>query len=116
MYGIGMSSEILHRALVLGYSTRYDSRKGMGRFGVGATLAGISQAKRLEIYSRSAGSPSYLYSYLDLEEIEKGQQTYMPEPRPSELPAPLAKMERAKPEHWLFGRNVIGSPREKTAL
>jgi hypothetical protein len=90
--GIGMSSEILHRALVLGYSTRYDSRKGMGRFGVGATLAGISQAKRLEIYSRSAGSPSHLYSYLDLEEIEKGQQTYMPEPRSSELPAHLAKM------------------------
>lgn len=90
--GVGMSSDILHRALVLGYSTRYDSRKGMGRFGVGATLAGISQAKRLEIFSRTSGAPSYLYSYLDLEEIEKGQQTFMPEPRPAELPVHLSKM------------------------
>ena len=44
--GSGMDHEVVKRALVLGFSTRYNSRQGMGRFGVGATLAGISQAKR----------------------------------------------------------------------
>ncbi len=90
--GIGMSSEVLHRALVLGYSTRYDSRKGMGRFGVGATLAGISQAKRLEIYSKSAESKDFLFSYIDLEEIEAGEQAHMPRPEPAQIPPHLAKM------------------------
>lgn len=90
--GMGMSSEVLHRALVLGYSTRYDSRKGMGRFGVGATLAGISQAKRLEIYSKSAESKDFLYSYIDLEEIEAGDQEHMPKPKPAQIPPHLAKL------------------------
>src|SRR5262245_34315042 len=37
--GTGMSGDILHRCLQLGYSTRYNDRRGIGRFGVGATLA-----------------------------------------------------------------------------
>src|SRR5690242_8174561 len=67
--GSGMERDVLERALVLGYSTRYNSRTGMGRFGVGATLAGISQAKRLEMYSRNTPQGEFLYSYIDLDEI-----------------------------------------------
>ena len=84
--GLGMSSDVLHQCLVLGYSTRYDNRSGMGRFGVGATLAGISQAKRLEVYSRTGGKDPYLYSYLDLDEIEAGNQKFMPPPTARTLP------------------------------
>jgi len=40
-----MSRDILRESLVLGYSTRYNSRNGMGRFGVGATLAGIQSSQ-----------------------------------------------------------------------
>ena len=39
--GTGMSGDVLHRCLQLGYSTRYNDRRGIGRFGVGATLAAI---------------------------------------------------------------------------
>lgn len=78
--GAGMSKEVLQRSLVLGYSTRYNSRKGMGRFGVGATLAGISQAKRIELYSRDSPTAPYLFSYIDLDEISSGDQIAMPEP------------------------------------
>ena len=74
-----MTPEVLERSLVLGYSSRYDNRKGMGRFGVGSTLAGISQAKRLELYTRTMDGP-YLHSYIDLEEIESGKQQHMPKP------------------------------------
>jgi hypothetical protein len=84
--GKGMSTDVLHRCLVLGYSTRYDSRAGMGRFGVGATLAGISQAKRIEIYSRDSGTSPWLYSYIDLDEIASGVQTVMPKPVEAEIP------------------------------
>src|SRR5205814_1191910 len=80
--GVGMGADILHQALVLGYSTRYNSRKGMGRFGVGATLAGISQARRVDMYSRNTPSSTFLHSYIDLDEIETGKQEYMPEPVP----------------------------------
>lgn len=84
--GTGMSREVLHRCLVLGYSTRYNSRAGLGRFGVGGTLAGISQAKRIEIYTRDATTGPYLYSYIDVDEISDGTQQYMPEPESRSIP------------------------------
>ena len=90
--GSGMEAGVLERALVLGYSTRYNSRTGMGRFGVGATLAGISQAKRLEMYSRNTPDGEFLYSYIDLDEIINGEQTHMPEPKPKAIPGQFADM------------------------
>ena len=90
--GSGMDYEVVKRALVLGFSTRYNSRQGMGRFGVGATLAGISQAKRLEIYSRNTPGGEFLYSYIDLDEITKGDLKYMPEPRPAKIPQQFSDM------------------------
>lgn len=90
--GVGMKEDVLHQSLVLGYSTRYNSRKGLGRFGVGATLAGISQAQRIEIYSRDNAGQQYLYSYIDLEEIETGAQEYMPKPQARALPKQFADM------------------------
>ena len=84
--GDGMIEDVLRRCLVLGESTRYDNRKGMGRFGVGGTLGAISQARRIEVYSRTKPSGSYLYSYLDLDEISDGKQEYMPEPESRDIP------------------------------
>lgn len=90
--GSGMEYEVVKRALVLGFSTRYNSRQGMGRFGVGATLAGISQAKRLEMYSRNAPNGEFLYSYIDLDEITNGDLKYMPNPHPAAIPKQFADM------------------------
>ena len=84
--GDGMPADTLRTCLVLGESSRYGSRTGMGRFGVGATLGAISHAQRIEVYSRDKANGPYLYSYIDLEEIEKGEQEYMPEPVPAEIP------------------------------
>jgi hypothetical protein len=85
--GCGMDAAVLHPALQLGYSTRYNDRSGMGRFGVGAKLAGISQAQRIEIYSRQQASQPWLYTYIDLTEIHDGSMTCIPEPTPVDLPA-----------------------------
>ena len=92
--GAGIPEDILARTLTLGFSTRYNDRTGIGRYGVGFKLATISQCRRLEIYTR----PAFLHamvdeendewtprdpnvgghvfsSYLDLDEIASGGQT-----------------------------------------
>ncbi|MFO1003467.1 MAG: ATP-binding protein [Planctomycetaceae bacterium] len=84
--GDGMSADVLHRALQLGYSSRYDDRTGMGRFGVGAKLGGISIARRLEIWSRKSASDPWLYTYIDLDEIEGQSMSVIPQPVANKLP------------------------------
>jgi hypothetical protein len=78
--GAGMNRDVLRESLVLGYSTRYNQRNGMGRFGVGATLAGINQARRIDLWSRADEQQPFLHSYIDLDEVEDGRQQYMPDP------------------------------------
>ena len=69
----------------MGYSSRYGSRLGMGRFGVGAKLGGISQAQRIELYSRESADEPWLFTYIDLEDIGNGMDV-IPEPVEVELP------------------------------
>lgn len=73
--GVGIPYETLPNALKLGFSTRYNQREGLGRFGVGMKLAAISQATRVEIYTKPLGSNQYYHAYLDLTMIKKGEQT-----------------------------------------
>ena len=67
--GDGMSKEIIQNCLRLGWSSRYNDRSGIGRFGVGMTLGAIHECRRVEVYSKSKGSEWY-HTYLDLDEIE----------------------------------------------
>ena len=66
--GCGMGSEVLQYCLRLGYSGRYDDRKGIGRFGVGMTFAAISLCQRIEVYSRPRQG-IWQYTYLDISEL-----------------------------------------------
>lgn len=84
--GDGMEAVVLHRALQLGYSSRYDDRAGMGRFGVGAKLAGISVARRIELWSSRSAKAEWLYTYIDLDEIKNGEMRFIPAPVVKELP------------------------------
>jgi hypothetical protein len=84
--GDGMGVEVLHNALKLGYSTRYGDRTGMGRFGVGAKMGGISQAKRIDIYSRQDDNDPWMHTYIDLDEIEAQEMEHIPAPQPTDLP------------------------------
>lgn len=73
--GVGMSEDILARCLVLGCSMRdhKNGRLGIGKFGVGMTLGGISLARRIEVYSREDEVADFLYTYIDLDEIKAGK-------------------------------------------
>ena len=82
--GVGMDADVLRRCLQLGYSTRYNDRSGIGRFGVGATLAAINQCKRVDLYSKQA-SAEWLWTYIDIDEI-----TSEP-PRFTSIPVPTHK-------------------------
>lgn len=108
--GAGMASDVLHRALQLGYSTRYDDRTGMGRFGVGAKLAGISQCRRIEVYSRCKRDEPWLYTYIDLDEIRDGTMQTIPTPQPAGLPADCSDLVGA--DH---GTLVIWSKADRLA-
>src|SRR5574342_277226 len=87
--GTGMSGAILHRCLQLGYSTRYNDRRGIGRFGVGATLAAISQCRKIEVSSREESGP-WLYTYIDLDAITADPPTMQEIPPPTHRAVPAA--------------------------
>jgi hypothetical protein len=79
--GHGMDVDLLHKCLKLGHSSRYNDRSGIGRFGVGMTLGGIHECRRIEVYSKIS-SGSWNYTYLDLDEIKNGELKYLPSPIP----------------------------------
>ncbi|MGA2918691.1 ATP-binding protein [Methanoregula sp.] len=74
-YGMdGTLKGVLHCCIKLGYSSRFNDRSGIGRFGVGMTLAGIRFATKIEVFSKQSGKPWY-YIVFDLnntEDIEIG--------------------------------------------
>jgi len=72
--GIGIAPEVLAQVLSLGYSSRYGSRDGLGRFGMGLKLASLSQAQRTEVYTKPIGHDQVFFTYLDLEEVRQGTQ------------------------------------------
>ena len=79
--GCGMDRDTLHRCLALGESVRNPGEKhGIGRFGVGMTLGGISLARRIEVYSRTNPADGCLYTYIDLDSIKDQKMIQIPEP------------------------------------
>ncbi|HAJ63402.1 MAG TPA: ATP-binding protein, partial [Cyanobacteria bacterium UBA8543] len=69
--GIGIPGSILAKCLKFGWSSRFNDRTGLGRFGVGMVIAALSQARRLEVYSKPSDSEDIFFAYWDLEEIDK---------------------------------------------
>ncbi|MBT6690405.1 hypothetical protein HN903_02620 [archaeon] len=94
--GEGMEPDVLHRCLQLGYSSRYNDRSGIGRFGVGGILAAINQCMKIEMYSK-VETGDWLYTYVDLGQIMKGEMSHIPEPIVQTPPDEFLKF--SNPEH-----------------
>lgn len=90
--GKGMDKETLHRCMQMGFSSRYNDRSGIGRFGVGMTLASINQCKRVEVYSRDKNEGAWLWTYVDLDEITTQTADGIPEPVTKQLPEEYNKI------------------------
>ena len=70
--GSGMDALTLRTALRFGGSTRFDDRRGLGRYGMGLPNSSFSQAKRVTVHSWSSCDGDVLRSYLDIDEIASG--------------------------------------------
>lgn len=92
--GVGMGSELLRRALQFGNGSRLDDRSGIGRFGMGLPNSSISQARKLEVWTWQSGYSNAIYSYLDIDEIESGEQVDIPEPKKNEIPKEWIKRSK----------------------
>lgn len=92
--GCGMNKEVLGKCLVLGCSVREkrNGLAGIGKFGVGMTLGGISLARRIEVYSRMKETEDFLYTFIDLDMITKKEILKIPTPSVSEPPQPYKEM------------------------
>lgn len=84
--GNGMKPETLQRCLRLGWSSRFNDRSGIGRFGVGMILGAIHEVKRVEVYSKPKGQGEWLFTYIDLDEIKSGQMEGIPAPTQKNIP------------------------------
>ena len=89
--GIGMDADTLSHCLSLGWSSRYNDREGIGRFGVGMKLGAIHQCKRVEVWSKQAGG-EWLYTYIDLDEIEEEEMKGIPKPVSQNPPQEYASL------------------------
>jgi hypothetical protein len=83
--GSGMDTETLTEALRFGGTTRFNSRKGLGRFGMGLPNASLSQARRVDVFSWQQGEPP-ITSYLDVDQIVSGALSAIPRPMRRGLP------------------------------
>ena len=84
--GDGMDEATLHSCLKLGWSSRYNDRSGIGRFGVGMVLGAIHECKRVEVYSKKVGG-DWLYTYVDLDEVANKTLSSIPSPRHKNIPS-----------------------------
>jgi hypothetical protein len=94
--GRGMDAPELREALRFGGSSRFGSREGLGRFGMGLPNASLSQARRVEVYTWQKEGATPIYSYIDVDEISAGAQTRIPTPRARRLPPDLQHVRQSR--------------------
>ena len=78
--GTGMTPAVLRLALQFGGTTRFGSRVATGRYGMGLPNGGLSQARRLEVFTWTDSSRVWS-SYLDVDEIATNSMRAVPTPR-----------------------------------
>ena len=83
--GKGMNLETLNHCMKLGWSSRFNERNAIGRFGVGMTLAAIHECLRCQIYSKERGG-NWISTYIDLEEVKTETMQHIPTPVSARLP------------------------------
>ena len=84
--GCGMSASTLQQALRFGGTTRFNDRRGLGRYGMGLPNSSLSQARRVDVHTWRSPR-SVVTSFLDVDEIARGKIKSVPEPVRTRLPA-----------------------------
>lgn len=77
--GHGMTQHTLRLALQFGGSTRFNSRRGSGRYGMGLPNGSLSQARRVDVYSWQ--NPFCIWTTsLDVDDVADGKVEGLGEP------------------------------------
>lgn len=94
--GDGMTDDVLHHYLQLGYSTRYMSETTIGKFGVGAKLAALNFSTRIDVWTKTRTSDSMRHVKFDLREAmhaeDSGLDVTISPPDDEPLPADLVHL------------------------
>jgi len=78
--GCGMDKDVIALSLQFGGSTRFGSRAGSGRFGMGLPNSSLSQARKVEVTSWKDRSDVWR-TYLDVDEVYQRLLSSIPIPR-----------------------------------
>jgi hypothetical protein len=98
--GSGMDMRTLRTALRFGGSTRFNDRRGLGRYGMGLPNSSLSQAQRVTVHTWGSKQGQVLESYLDLDEIAAGDLTEVPKPERVTRPAFINGYESGTAVTW----------------
>ena len=94
--GCGMTEDVLHRYLQIGFSTRYMRNDTIGKYGVGATTAALNFATRIDVWSRDKKTGPLRHVYLDLDQAiateERGEEVTILPPDDQAVPEDLAPL------------------------
>lgn len=82
--GQGMDPFTLRNSLRFGGTSRFNDRRGMGRYGMGLPNSSFSQARRVDVYSWTSPEDIF-HSHLDLDDIASGQVSEVPVPQRDQL-------------------------------
>lgn len=72
--GTGIPPDVLAGVLSLGHFSRHNRRQSLGRFGMGLKLASLSQAQRVEVYTKVMSDERVFSTHLDLAQVRSGEQ------------------------------------------
>lgn len=92
--GDGMDEGTLHHYLQLGFSTRYMRRDTIGKYGVGAKLAALNFAERIDVWSRKDAEAPWLHVSFDLKQALLDEQE-------RQLPPGIDRPEPTAPPDYL---------------
>ena len=84
--GNGMNIDVLQKCLSLGRSNAAEDKSQLGHYGFGLKGASINQCRRVDIYSWQDGHANSNLSYLDLDEVEKEGQQFLPKVTKTKIP------------------------------
>ncbi|WJN45175.1 ATP-binding protein [Priestia aryabhattai] len=108
--GAGIDPNVLASVLKMGFGTRYNERNGLGRFGVGLKLATLSQARRIDVYTRPLGTNEYFHTYLDLNKVVNDEQRFLEAERIKSFPQEYSEMLKdANGQEFQSGTLIIWS-------
>jgi hypothetical protein len=102
--GRGMTPTVLELALQFGGTTRFNSRVGTGRYGMGLPNSSLSQARRVEVITWTSPITAWK-SYLDVDEIASGELKSIPKPRRRR--ASFAKTQSGTIVNWTKCDRII---------